>query len=176
MLAELAAVVDRARSELAEADAGQLEAWRQSYLGRSGQLTSLLRQIGTLPLDQRPAAGAQANAARDALNGAFRTTAARTCRRESGSARRNDARFSTQSRGTASDKRHDRSNPQRICADWVPDGCQPRGGIGRIQLLQAEYPGRPPGPRHVGHVPNRRSQLSGANATAHPYITRPRRG
>ncbi len=71
MLAELAAVVDRARSELAEADAGQLEAWRQAYLGRSGQLTSLLRQIGTLPLDQRPAAGAQANAARDALNGAL---------------------------------------------------------------------------------------------------------
>jgi len=43
------------------ADEKQLDAWRVTYLGKKGALTGLLRGLGALPADQRPAAGAAAN-------------------------------------------------------------------------------------------------------------------
>lgn len=48
-----------------------LEAWRQAYLGRAGQLTAALRGIGQLPAEQRPAAGQLANQVRQTLTAAF---------------------------------------------------------------------------------------------------------
>ena len=41
---------------------GELDRWRAGYLGRSGALTALLREIGSLPAEQRPAVGKEANA------------------------------------------------------------------------------------------------------------------
>jgi len=40
---------------------GDLELWRDNYLGRKGALTLLLRSLGTLPAHQRPAVGRAAN-------------------------------------------------------------------------------------------------------------------
>ena len=58
----------RALQELESAsDAEQLEAWRVAYLGRRGELTQVLRSLGSLPADERRAAGAPANAIRSAL-------------------------------------------------------------------------------------------------------------
>jgi phenylalanyl-tRNA synthetase alpha chain len=58
----------RALQELESAsDAEQLEAWRVAYLGRRGELTQVLRSLGSLPADERRAAGAPANAVRSAL-------------------------------------------------------------------------------------------------------------
>ena len=39
----------------------ELEDWRVAHLGRKGPLTQLLRSLGSLPADQRQAAGGQAN-------------------------------------------------------------------------------------------------------------------
>ena len=44
-----------------------LEKWRISVLGRSGRLTVVLRSVGTIPEDQRRAAGALGNRAKGAL-------------------------------------------------------------------------------------------------------------
>ena len=66
---ELAA---RALSELeSAADSRALDEWRVSFLGRRGELTALLRGLGSLPADERPAVGAAANAARRALERAL---------------------------------------------------------------------------------------------------------
>ena len=48
-----------------------LDEWRVSFLGRRGELTQLLRGIGSLPTEDRPAAGAAANALRQALEDAM---------------------------------------------------------------------------------------------------------
>jgi phenylalanyl-tRNA synthetase alpha chain len=62
MLSTLQTLGDEALSRLAAAKTdGELGRWRADYLGRSGALTALLRSIGTLPAEQRPAAGKQAN-------------------------------------------------------------------------------------------------------------------
>ena len=66
---ELAA---RALSELeSAADSRALDEWRVSFLGRRGELTALLRGLGSLPADERPAVGAAANDARRALERAL---------------------------------------------------------------------------------------------------------
>ncbi len=66
---ELAA---RALSELdSAADSRALDEWRAAFLGRRGELTALLRGLGSLPPAERPQAGAAANAARRALERAL---------------------------------------------------------------------------------------------------------
>lgn len=67
-MVELEQIVDRAQAAVAEAaDLSSLETLRVEYLGKKGQLTSLLKSLGTLPADQRPAAGAKINEAKQAL-------------------------------------------------------------------------------------------------------------
>ena len=48
-----------------------LDEWRVSFLGRRGELTQLLRGLGSLPREDRPAAGAAANALRQTLQDAM---------------------------------------------------------------------------------------------------------
>ena len=48
-----------------------LDEWRVSFLGRRGELTQLLRGIGSLPAEERPTAGAAANQLRQALQDAM---------------------------------------------------------------------------------------------------------
>ncbi|MCH8552414.1 MAG: phenylalanine--tRNA ligase subunit alpha [Natronospirillum sp.] len=45
-------------------DPAELEALRVSKLGKKGELTALLKQLGKLPADERPAAGARINEAK----------------------------------------------------------------------------------------------------------------
>ena len=52
-------------------DLEALDEWRVSFLGRRGELTQLLRGIGSLPPEDRPAAGAAANALRQTLQDAM---------------------------------------------------------------------------------------------------------
>jgi phenylalanyl-tRNA synthetase alpha chain len=49
----------------------ELHRWRAEYLGRSGALTALLRTIGSLPADQRPAFGQRANELKQQLQRAL---------------------------------------------------------------------------------------------------------
>jgi phenylalanyl-tRNA synthetase alpha chain len=49
------------------ASSSELEALRVKYLGRSGALTQILKSLGTLPAEERPAVGAAANEAKREL-------------------------------------------------------------------------------------------------------------
>ena len=58
----------RAEAEVAAAgDARTLDEIRVRFLGRRGALTGLLKSVGKLPADERPAAGADINAAKRAV-------------------------------------------------------------------------------------------------------------
>ena len=62
----------KALSELESASSLEaVDEWRVSFLGRRGELTQLLRGIGSLPAEDRPNAGAAANALRQALEEAM---------------------------------------------------------------------------------------------------------
>ena len=62
----------KALSELESASSLEaVDEWRVSFLGRRGELTQLLRGIGSLPAEDRPTAGAAANALRQALEEAM---------------------------------------------------------------------------------------------------------
>jgi phenylalanyl-tRNA synthetase alpha chain len=64
----------------AAATAGDVEGLRHDLLGRSGRLTGLLKQLGSLPADQRPALGQAANEVRREIESAIgdRLTALRS--------------------------------------------------------------------------------------------------
>ena len=60
------------RERLAAADdAAALESLRHDLLGRSGRLTALMRQLGSVPAAERPALGQRANEVRGELEGAI---------------------------------------------------------------------------------------------------------
>jgi len=63
-----------ARERLESAStADEVDALRQALLGRSGRLTGLLRQLGTVPAEERPALGQAANEVRSAIEAAIGT-------------------------------------------------------------------------------------------------------
>ena len=65
-------IAQSARRDLASVkDEPTLEAWRITYLGRKGQVTSLLRSLGELSADERKRAGAAANRLKMELDNAF---------------------------------------------------------------------------------------------------------
>ena len=52
----------------AASDVAALEDLRISYLGKKGALTGLLKNLGQLPAEERPKAGAEINAVKQQLN------------------------------------------------------------------------------------------------------------
>jgi phenylalanyl-tRNA synthetase alpha chain len=71
MTTDLKRLEDEARAELAEVrDEASVESWRVSWLGRKGRLTSVLRALSELPLEERRSAGAAANSLKQALESA----------------------------------------------------------------------------------------------------------
>lgn len=63
-----AELLEQARNEVAAAQSlPELETVRVSYLGRKGEFTLRLRELGQLPPQERPAAGQQINAAKQQL-------------------------------------------------------------------------------------------------------------
>ena len=72
MLEELRALQERAEEELsAISSLEELEGWRLSYLGKKGQLTTMLRGVGKLAPQERPIAGQMANQVKNALQSAL---------------------------------------------------------------------------------------------------------
>ncbi len=68
MLEELERLKAKAIAELdSVVNLRELEEWRVRYLGRKGSLTSILRGLGALPLEERRAVGAAANEVKAAL-------------------------------------------------------------------------------------------------------------
>lgn len=69
---ELRKLQDEARSALDQlADGGQLEEFRIRYLGRKGLLTSVMRQLGEAPVEERPRLGQLANTVRGEIEKLF---------------------------------------------------------------------------------------------------------
>lgn len=76
MLDKLRSIEEEARSSLEEVRDGEgLEAWHKRYLGKKGALTRMLRSVGELPPEQRPAFGRAANEAKVALEQAYEARA-----------------------------------------------------------------------------------------------------
>ena len=74
MLEQFTQIGDRARSELQTiADAETLEAFRIKYLGRKGEVTGMLSQIGKLPKEEKKAGGQLANQIKQEITAAFDT-------------------------------------------------------------------------------------------------------
>jgi phenylalanyl-tRNA synthetase alpha chain len=64
----IARLLEEAESAVATApDLGQLDTIRVKYLGKKGALTLELRELGSLPAEQRPAAGQEINSAKERL-------------------------------------------------------------------------------------------------------------
>jgi phenylalanyl-tRNA synthetase alpha chain len=53
------------------ADSQALESWHVAYLGRKGQLTQMIRRVGELPKEDRPAFGRRANEIKQDLETAY---------------------------------------------------------------------------------------------------------
>jgi phenylalanyl-tRNA synthetase alpha chain len=68
-----------------------LQAWHKAYLGRGGTVTALLRGLGNLPGEERPAVGREVNALREALNAAYEDRRAALERQQRESALRAEA-------------------------------------------------------------------------------------
>ena len=72
MKEQLAALEAQALSAIAEsADPATLEEVRIQYLGRKGELTTVLKQMGAVPPEERPAMGQIVNAVRENVTEAF---------------------------------------------------------------------------------------------------------
>jgi phenylalanyl-tRNA synthetase alpha chain len=69
---QLEAVERSTRERLAAASSeAEVDALRHELLGRSGELTLLMKQLGSVPAEDRPALGQQANEVRDRLGSAI---------------------------------------------------------------------------------------------------------
>lgn len=68
-MSDLENILGAARSALAEvSDLDELDQVRVRYLGKKGELTQLLKSLGKLPSEERPAAGQAINAAKQQLS------------------------------------------------------------------------------------------------------------
>ncbi|WP_136799118.1 MULTISPECIES: phenylalanine--tRNA ligase subunit alpha [Desulfosediminicola] len=69
---ELQSLADEAKARLeALSETSQLEEFRIHYLGRKGQFTSIMRQLGTVPKEDRPRLGQLANSFKSDLEELF---------------------------------------------------------------------------------------------------------
>src|SRR5438445_5064352 len=76
IIERLAALHREAEAELATvADEAALEHWRIRYLGRKGPLSSLFKSLGSLPEEERRAAGQEANRVSAILESLYRERA-----------------------------------------------------------------------------------------------------
>lgn len=72
MIDELNQLREQAQSQLAPIwEDAALEEWRIKFVGRKGALAGLMEQLGTIPKEQRAAAGKLANEVKNALESAF---------------------------------------------------------------------------------------------------------
>lgn len=77
MKQQLEQLRDSALSSIASAsEAAEIEALRVRFLGKKGELTAILKQMGKLSAEERPVIGALANEVREQLDAAIRTASA----------------------------------------------------------------------------------------------------
>jgi phenylalanyl-tRNA synthetase alpha chain len=89
LLKQLEQLRQDASAALAQAGTSEaIRAWYAEYLGRKGQLTAILRNVGSLPAEERPLVGKVANEVKDFLEGLLQERQAATAQVELEAARR----------------------------------------------------------------------------------------
>jgi phenylalanyl-tRNA synthetase alpha chain len=73
MIDQLRNLQEAALRQLEQTDMAGLEAWRIAFLGKKGELASVLRGMGALPAQERPVVGQAANDVRGRLEEAYET-------------------------------------------------------------------------------------------------------
>ena len=77
MLDQLETLAQTARTELEQLSTGEaLDAWHSHYIGRKGDIPQMLRRVGELPKEARPAFGQRANQLKNELEAAYEAKAA----------------------------------------------------------------------------------------------------
>ena len=75
-MVDLAALKEEALTKISASDSlDGLEQIRVAYLGKSGTISEQMKQIATLPAEDRKSFGANVNAVKQAVNDAIQTTA-----------------------------------------------------------------------------------------------------
>jgi len=89
LLKQLEQLRQDASAALAQASTSEaIRAWYAEYLGRKGQLTAILRNVGSLPAEERPLVGKVANEVKDFLEGLLQERQAAIAQVELEAARR----------------------------------------------------------------------------------------
>ncbi len=89
LLKQLEQLRQDASAALAQASTSEaIRAWYAEYLGRKGQLTAILRNVGSLPAEERPLVGKVANEVKDFLEGLLQERQAAIAQAELEAARR----------------------------------------------------------------------------------------
>ncbi len=89
LLKQLEQLRQDAGAALAQASTSEaIRAWYAEYLGRKGQLTAILRNVGSLPAEERPLVGKVANEVKDFLEGLLQERQAAIAQVELEAARR----------------------------------------------------------------------------------------
>jgi phenylalanyl-tRNA synthetase alpha chain len=89
LLKQLEQLRQDASAALAQAGTSEAtRAWHAEYLGRKGQLTAILRNVGSLPAEERPLVGKVANEVKDFLEGLLQERQAAIAQAELEAARR----------------------------------------------------------------------------------------
>jgi phenylalanyl-tRNA synthetase alpha chain len=89
LLKQLEQLRQDASAALAQASTSEAtRAWYAEYLGRKGQLTAILRNVGSLPAEERPLVGKVANEVKDFLEGLLQERQAAIAQVELEAARR----------------------------------------------------------------------------------------
>jgi phenylalanyl-tRNA synthetase alpha chain len=89
LLKQLEQLSQDASAALAQASTSEaIRAWYAEYLGRKGQLTAILRNVGSLPAEERPLVGKVANEVKDFLEGLLQERQAAIAQVELEAARR----------------------------------------------------------------------------------------
>jgi phenylalanyl-tRNA synthetase alpha chain len=89
LLKQLEQLRQDASATLAQAGTSEAtRAWHAEYLGRKGQLTAILRNVGSLPAEERPLVGKVANEVKDFLEGLLQERQAAIAQAELEAARR----------------------------------------------------------------------------------------
>ena len=162
----------------AAGDEAALEAVRVAALGKSGSITALLKTLGTLPPEERKTQGPLINGLKDRVNAAL------AARRDALKDAALEARLNTESVDVTLPVREapaeiGRVHPitqvtDELTAIFADMGFAVAEGPGhrdrRLQLHQAQFPGRPSGARHARHVLLQSEAGRHAAVAAHPHL------
>ena len=159
-------------------DEAALEAVRVAALGKSGSVSALLKTLGAMTPEQRKEQGPLINGLKD------RVTAAIATRKDALKDVALDQRLNTETRrrhaagarAAGRDRPHPSDQPgdRRVDRDLRRHGLCGRRRAGhrdrRLELHQAQFPGRPSRPRDARHLLLQSEAGRLAPAAAHPYL------